>query len=124
MKYEPNNLISRIEWCRLQQRLHSVTRDECAGWRAEEAGLVDALGRRDRIAFMREEHRSHFIRYQCGLEDGRALLRLSSLLPYDMARMKGLDPIMLTPRLGWTDLPHKPLHECMWRGLDDDLPTL
>jgi len=28
MKYEPNNIISRIEWCRLQQRIHSVTVDE------------------------------------------------------------------------------------------------
>ena len=77
MKYEPNNLISRIEWCRLQQRLHSVTRDECAGWRAEEAGLVDALGCRDRIAFMRE-HQPQFTRYQCGLEDGQVILRLNT----------------------------------------------
>ena len=74
MKYEPNNIISRIEWCRLQQHLHSITRDEREGWWAEEAGLVDALGCRDRIAFMREEHRSQFTRYQRGLEDGQALL--------------------------------------------------
>lgn len=76
MTYEPTHIISRIEWCRLQQRLHSFTRDERAGWRAEETGLVDALFGRDRTAFMREEHRSQFTRYQCGLEDGRALLRL------------------------------------------------
>ena len=38
MKYEPTNIISRIQWCRLQQQLHSVTQDERAGWRAEEAG--------------------------------------------------------------------------------------
>ena len=77
MKYEPNNIISRIEWCRLQQQLHSVTMDERAGWRAEEAGLVDALGRRDRRALhARGTPALSFIRYQCGLEDGRALLRL------------------------------------------------
>ena len=81
MKYEPTNIIARIAWCRLQQQLHTVTRDERAGWRAEEAGLVDALGCRDRIALMRKEHRSQFIRYKCGLEDGRALLRLSTLTP-------------------------------------------
>jgi hypothetical protein len=104
MKYEPTNIISRIEWCRLQQRLHSVTRDERAGWLAEEAGLVDALSRRDRTAFMSEEHRPHFIRYQYGLEDGRALLRLSSLLPCDMTRMKGLGPSPLTPP-AWVDRP-------------------
>jgi len=96
MKYEPTNIISRIEWCRLQQQLHSITKDERAGWRAEEAGLVDALGCRDRIAFMREEHRSQFIRYLCGLEDGRALLRLSTLPPCGTTRKERLGPIPLT----------------------------
>jgi len=95
MKYEPTNIISRIEWCRLQQQLHSITKDERAGWRAEEAGLVDALGCRDRIAFMREEHRSQFIRYLCGLEDGRALLRLSTLPPCGTTREERLGPIPL-----------------------------
>jgi hypothetical protein len=90
MKYEPTNIISRIKWCRLQQQLPSVTREERAGWRAEETGLVDALGNRERTAFMREEHRSQFPRYQCGLEDGKALLRLSMLFPSSMTRMEGL----------------------------------
>jgi hypothetical protein len=90
MEFEHTNIISRIQWCRLQQQLHSITQDERAGWRAEEAGLVDALGCRDRVAFMRMEHRSHFIRYQCGLEDGRALLRLSTPIPSGMTRMEGL----------------------------------
>jgi hypothetical protein len=63
---------------------------------------VDALGCRDRIAFMREEHRSHFIRYQCGLEDGRALLRINALTLCGMSRMEGLGP---TPRMtpAWVD---------------------
>ena len=99
MKYEPTPIISRIEWCRLQQQLHTVTRDERAGWRAEEAGLVDALGCRDRIAFMREEHRSQFIRYQCGLEDGRALLRLSASTSRGTTRMEGLGLAPLTTRV-------------------------
>ena len=102
MKYEPNNIISRIAWCRLQQQLHSITKDERAGWRAEEAGLVDALGCRDQIAFMREEHRSQFIRYQCGFEDGRALLRLSTPTPGGMTRTEELGPATLkTPT--WVD---------------------
>jgi len=92
MKYDPSNIIARIEWCRLQQQLHSITKDERAGWRAEEAGLVDALGCRDRIAFMREEHRSQFIRYQCGLEDGRALLRIIALAPCGMTPVEGVGP--------------------------------
>ena len=123
MKYEPTHIISRIAWCRLQQQLPSVTRDERAGWRAEEAGLVDALGCRDRIAFMREEHRSQFTRYQCGLEDGRALLRLSTLTPCGMTRMEGLGPTRSRPRPGWATSPHKPLRQCIW-SLADDLPTL
>ena len=96
MKYEPTNIISRIEWCRLQQHLHSITKDERAGWRAEEAGLVDALRGSDQIAFMSEEHRAQFLRYQGGLEDGRALLRLSTLSLCGMTRKPGLAPIPLT----------------------------
>ena len=96
MKYEPAQIISRIEWCRRQQLLHSVTPDERAGWRAEEAGLVDALGCRDRIAFMQREHRSQFTRYQCGLTDGQALLHLSALTSRGTTRMEGLGPAPLT----------------------------
>jgi hypothetical protein len=99
MKYEPTQIISRIQWCRRQQQLPSVTREERAGWRAEEAGLVDALGCRDRIAFMREEHRSHFTRYQSGLVDGQALLRLSTTTPSDMTRMEGGSSSPLTTRV-------------------------
>jgi hypothetical protein len=100
MKYESNNIISRIEWCRLQQRLDSVTMDERAGWRAEEAGLMDALDRRDRRVFMKAAYPSQFIRYQCGLEDGRALLRLSRLHSCAMTSLKGLGSTPLpTPGL-------------------------
>ena len=96
MKYAFTQIISRIQWCRLQQQLQSVTPDELAGWRAEEAGLVDALGCRDRIDFMRGEHRSQFTRYQCGLEDGQALLRLSASTSRGTTRMEGLGPAPLT----------------------------
>jgi hypothetical protein len=97
MEYEPTNIISRIQWCWRQQQLQSITLDERAGWRAEEAGLVDALGCRDRVAFMIKEHRSHFIRYQCGLEDGRALLRLSAPMPRVVMRMEGSQAPLATP---------------------------
>ena len=99
MTYGSTQIMSRIDWCRLQQQLHSGTRDERAGWRAEEAGLVDALGCRDRIAFMREEHRSQFTRYQCGLEDGQVLLRLNNSTPCGMTRMEGGSPAPLTTRV-------------------------
>ena len=100
MKYEPTNIISRIQWCRLQQQLHSVTRDERAGWRAEEAGLVDALGCRDRMGFMREEHRSQFTRYQCGLEDGKPLLRLQKVNSRWHDMYEGVGPVPLTASAG------------------------
>ena len=78
MQYGPPSIISRIHWCRLQEQ-KAITPDERAGWRAEEAGLVDALGSRDRIAFMRKQHPSFFSRYQIGIKDGQALLRLSTV---------------------------------------------
>jgi hypothetical protein len=96
MKYEPTQIISRIKWCRRQQQLPSVTPDERAGWRAEEAGLVDALGHRDQTAFMRGEHQSHFTRYQCGLTDGQALLRLCTSTPSGMTHLEGWRPAPLT----------------------------
>ena len=96
MKYEPNNIISRIEWCRLHQQLHSVTREEREGWGAEEAGRVDALFGRDRTALMREEHRSQFFRYQCGLEDGQALLRLQHFNSRLHDKYGGVGPDPLT----------------------------
>jgi hypothetical protein len=95
MKYEPTDIISRIAWCRLQQQLRSVTKDERADWRAEEAGLVDALFDRDRTAFMREVHQPQLRRYQCGLEDGRALLRLSTPTPWGPTRTKDVGPASL-----------------------------
>jgi hypothetical protein len=79
MIFDPNNIISRIEWCRLQQQLQSVMREEREGWRAEETGLEDALFGRDRAAVARDEHRSQFTRYQRGFEDGQALLRFQQV---------------------------------------------
>jgi hypothetical protein len=45
---------------------------------------------------MKGAHTSQFIRYQCGLEDGRALLRLSTLRPCGITRMERLGPTPLT----------------------------
>ena len=96
MKYEPTNIISRIQWCRHQQLIPSVTQEERVGWRMEEAGLLDALGNKERTAFMREHYRSQVPRYQCGLEDGQALLRLSMLFSSSMTGMEGLGPARST----------------------------
>ena len=102
MEYKPNYIISRLQWCRFQQQLPSITSDERAGWRAEEAGLIDALGNRERTVFMRKEYPSQFTRYQCGLEDGKALLRLNPPTSAGSTRMEGLRPATLTTST-WVD---------------------
>ena len=95
MIFEPNNIISRIEWCRLQQQFPSVTREEREGWRAEEAGHVDALFDRDRTAFIRAEHPSQLTRYQRGFEDGQGLLSFQqvNLRWHDTYGGVGLSPL-------------------------------
>jgi hypothetical protein len=100
MTYDPNNIISRIAWCRLLQQIRLLTLGERAGWRAEEDGLMDALFGRNRMASMRETHRAHLARYHCGLEDGMALLRFSTSTPWAMTGMTG--PIPLTTQ-DWID---------------------
>ena len=107
MTHEPTELISRIQWCRLQQ-LHSITPDERAGWRAEEAGLVDALGCRDRIDFMQKEYKAQFKRYLCGLEDGQAILRLNTTIPCGKAhKVEEGSPDLLTTQV--RSRPSQPL---------------
>ena len=102
MTCEPTNIISRIAWCRSQQELHTLTGDERAGWRSEEDGLMDALFGRDRTTSMREKHRSQLRRYQCGLEDGIALLRFSTSKPWAQTGMKEPSPISLATQ-NWVD---------------------
>jgi hypothetical protein len=62
---------------------------------------------------MKGAHTSQFIRYQCGLEDGRALLRLSTLRPCGITRMERLGPTQLTTP-AWVDRcpsqAHSPVH--------------
>ena len=45
-----------------------------------------------KTACMKGAHKSQFIRYQYGLEDGKVLLRFSTLFPSGMTRMEGLGP--------------------------------
>jgi len=39
---------------------------------------------------MKGAHKSQFIRYQCGLEDGKVLLRFSTLFSSGMTHMEGM----------------------------------
>ena len=110
---EPNNIVSRIEWCWLQQQLPSVTLEERAGWLAEEAGLIDALCGRDRTAFMREKHRSQCTRYQRGLEDGHALRCFQQFNSRRHDTYGGIGPRPLTAGAQGTAVPHKPFRQSM-----------
>ena len=86
-----NQIKGRINWCRFQQQLKTVTQDEREGWRAEEAGLMDALLGRDMTAFMKAKNRSQLTRYLCGLHDGQTLLSLQDSEPLGgMKRGDGL----------------------------------
>ncbi len=76
MNYTPTQIIARIQWCRLQQNLRSLTPEEHEGWRAKELGLVDALLGRERTEFTKDRCSLQFLRYQSGLHDGHTLLRV------------------------------------------------
>jgi hypothetical protein len=65
----------RIEWCRGMRR-RAGTQDQQAGWRAEEAGLLDAFLGINRMEISRSCHPFRLPRYQLGLEDGQTLMRL------------------------------------------------
>ncbi len=71
MDHSPNDILSRIEWCRLERK-GAVTRDEEERWQAEEAGLIDALLGRDRTEIRKNSHPSLLERYKLGLQDGRS----------------------------------------------------
>jgi hypothetical protein len=75
MPHTGTSLVARIEWCRRERR-QARTEAELEGWRAEEAGLRDALLNRDRTYQYRYSPPAVFERYALGLEDGRALIRL------------------------------------------------
>ena len=63
---------------------------------------MDALFGRKRTTSMRENHPSQSMRYQCGLEDGMALLRFSTSTSWAMSGMENPGPISLaTPN--WVD---------------------
>jgi hypothetical protein len=69
-----NPVIFRIEWCR-RQRTKARTEPEQEGWRAEEAGLRDALLHRDHANEYRDGPPNVFERYVMGFQDGQALIR-------------------------------------------------
>jgi hypothetical protein len=76
MEDSNTSVVARIEWCR-RQRIQACTDPELEGWRAEEAGLLDALLNRDHAKHYRYSPPGVFMRYAMGLEDGQALIRLA-----------------------------------------------
>ena len=68
-------LKARIEWCQQQGRAATNVKDK-QGWWAEEAGLVDALRGRPSSSSSPESFGEHLARYQMGLQEGSAIMRL------------------------------------------------
>ena len=73
---------------------------------------------------MKGAHRSQFIRNQCGLEDGKVLLRFGTLFSSGLTHMEGIGSASSTTSARVDNVPHKPLRQCMRWSLDDDLPML
>ena len=68
-------LKARIGWCQQQARAATNVKDQ-QGWWAEEAGLVDALRERRSPSSSQESFGEHLTRYQLGLQEGLAIMRL------------------------------------------------
>ena len=80
------SIVSRLAWCQQQkERVHLDPERE--GWTAEEAGLQDALMSKDRTNQYRACHPEVFDRYVTGLQDGRALIRVSAVQRYYAKRL-------------------------------------
>ena len=78
MMFEPNNIISRIEWCR-RQETQARTPLELEGWHAEEEGLCDALLNRDHTNQYQHGPLCVYGRYVFGLQDGEVLIRAAAM---------------------------------------------
>lgn len=74
----------RIAWCRRQSAL-AGTECEGDGWRAEEAGLRDALLNRDHTDHYRLSLPEIFDRYVLGFQDGTVMLRAAQVVRRDRA---------------------------------------
>ena len=68
-------LKTRIEWCQQQGRTATTIEDK-QGWWAEEAGLVDALRGKPSPSSSPESFGNQLGRYQLGLQEGLAIMRL------------------------------------------------
>ena len=78
MTYASNAIHFRIAWCR-QQIANACTDPETDGWRAEEAGLMDALLNHDHTMNYRHSTPEVFERYVLGLRDGTTLIRAARM---------------------------------------------
>jgi hypothetical protein len=63
----------RMAWCQ-SQSAQARTEPELEGWRAEEAGLHDAILKQDRADHYRLSPPEIFDRYVLGFQDGTAML--------------------------------------------------
>ncbi len=84
MDYATNLVTLRIVWY-WRQRAKAGTHLEVDAWRAEEAGLRDALLRRDHVNKHRDRSSILFERYVLGFQDGKALMRVAQANRFDQA---------------------------------------
>ena len=81
MMFEPNNILSRIEWCR-RQETQARTPLELEGWQAEEEGLRDALLNRNHTNQYQHCPPGVFNRYVMGFQDGQTLIHAAAAVQH------------------------------------------
>ena len=81
MAYTNEFIASRIAWCQ-QQKTQASAQLDLEAWHAEGEGLRDALLNRDHTSQYRDYPRGVFERYLMGLQDGRAMIRISGLFQH------------------------------------------
>jgi len=96
MKQTTNPVNVRIEWC-TRQSAQARSEPEVDGWRAEAAGLRDALMNSDHTDDYRLCPPEVLRRYVLGFQDGTALLRATRLQPMHAATTATPQP---TSRIG------------------------
>ena len=105
MTHSPNAILSRIECCRIQRKA-AVTWDEEGAWKAEEAGLIDAFLGRDRPETGETYEPGMLARYELGLRDGQALLRIQKVhgkKPTGSVRARIVEALSQVPYLKQVD---------------------
>ena len=107
MEILPSQLKARLDRCR-HQRQRVVTCQEQEGWWAEEAGLLDAFLGRDQTGLAAAWYPSQFQRYQLGLHEGQAIMRVFPCRSWGHEQYGGAGPSSSHYRPGRTAVSTSP----------------